>query len=151
MNKSKEDLLIDYSKSNNIYGVAELLLTHPNINVNHAGKRYGYTALIEASERGKIKCVELLLKHPNINVNHAGKRHGETALMYASEKGHTKCIELLLKHPNINPLQQDIYGTCYFDDVITHFDSDSEEEVSEEEVFMFQEDDSICSFCGVSH
>ena len=97
-NKSKEDLLIKYSKSNNKEGVAELL--NGTINVNHA--RYGYTALIHASKLGHTECVELLLKHPNINVNHATNNDGHTALRYASYNGNTECVELLLKHPNIN-------------------------------------------------
>ena len=113
--KSKEYLLIDYSKSNNIYGVAELLL-NDTINVNYANKD-GYTALMIANTWGYSECVELLLKHPNINANYATKIDGWTALHFAAiGKYYPKVIiDLLLKHPNINPLQQDIYGTCYFD------------------------------------
>ena len=84
------------------------------MNINHVDK-HGNTALTHASKFGKTECVELLLTHGTINVNHVDKKTGHTALMYASTNGYTKCIELLLKHPTINPLQQDIYGTCYFD------------------------------------
>ena len=122
MYKNKEELLIEYIKKGNTNDAAKLLLTYPNINVNYADND-GWTGLIYASKRGKTECVKLLLKHPNINVNHADKIQGATALHFAAlyiEKNHHKkvVINLLLKHPNINPLQQDIYGTCYFDDII---------------------------------
>ena len=118
-----DDLLIEYSQTGDVKAAESLILEYKdNIDVNHACKRYGYTALIYAIQQQRIQdyyhnspeCVELLLKHPNINVNHANNC-GESALIIASAKGETECLELLLKHPNIDPLQPYIYDTCYFD------------------------------------
>ena len=71
--------------------------------------------LIEYIQEGNIgNFAKLLLSHDTINVNHADK-YGTTALHVAAMEKKEEIIDLLLKHPTINPLQQDIYGSCYFD------------------------------------
>jgi ankyrin repeat protein len=80
--------------------IVELLLTHPEIDVNKAHKG-GATPLIIASQRGFKEIVARLLRHPDIDVNSATTARGDTPLHQASQNGHKEVVELLLMHPSI--------------------------------------------------
>jgi ankyrin repeat protein len=74
-NNNGDNALI-YASFNGYKEIVELLLKHPNININtpegihpvNVQNKFGDTALIAASSRLNKEIVELLLKQPNINV-----------------------------------------------------------------------------------
>ena len=61
--------------------LVQMLITHPNINVNLRGLD-GYTALIKACGQEKVSYTKMILSHPYTNVNLA-TYYGETALTHA--------------------------------------------------------------------
>ena len=61
--------------------LVQMLISHPNINVNLRGLD-GYTALIKASGQEKVSFTKMILSHPYTNVNLA-TYYGETALTHA--------------------------------------------------------------------
>jgi len=69
------------------------LLANQNIAVNMKDD-YGYTALMEASQRGHTEIARALLA-AGANVNMQNK-YGDTALMEASQRGHTEVVRALL-------------------------------------------------------
>ena len=58
----------------------------------------GATALMMASEGGRLEVVRLLVER-GANVNAARKSDGCTAMMWASEKGHLEIAQLLVESP----------------------------------------------------
>jgi serine/threonine-protein phosphatase 6 regulatory ankyrin repeat subunit B len=108
--------------------LVELLLKHPNININ-VRDNAGRTALIyavsitydtkkllldtpgvkEFLESLQQPIVKLLLKHPKIDVN-ALDHNKRTALQYAESFNDIKTIKLLLDHPDIDVNLQDNMG-----------------------------------------
>ena len=61
--------------------LVQMLICHPNINVNLRGLD-GVTALIEASGQEKSSYTKMILSHPHTNVN-LSSYFGETALTHA--------------------------------------------------------------------
>ena len=90
-----EDQLIKASESGDFNKVIQLL-GHENIDVN-AKNKYGNTALILTSYKGRTRIVELLLEHEDIDVN-AENMGGGTALMGASMNGRFGIANLLLAY-----------------------------------------------------
>jgi len=88
-----------YSVINKRKEVVELLLNHPNIDVN-ARTEEGITALIIAAELGYKDIVEILLNYPKIDVN--AQYEKGTALIRAAFNNHKEVVELLLNRPNID-------------------------------------------------
>ena len=70
--------------------VVDLLLAHPDINVNKSNKN-GDVSLMCAANRGHATIVEKLLKSKAIEVN-IKNNDGYTALMCAADKGNAKVI-----------------------------------------------------------
>ena len=62
----------------------------------HKQNKFGYTALIEASRKGKIDIVKLLIyKKVDLNVKDS---YGNTAIMFAHSNKHTEIVRLLRKY-----------------------------------------------------
>lgn len=80
-------------------GIIELLLAHPDIQVNMQA-RNEVTALMIAANMGHSDIVKRLLAHPGIQIN-MQDNSGETALYFAALKSHSHIVELLLRHPDI--------------------------------------------------
>jgi ankyrin repeat protein len=83
------------------YACVQLILNHPDIDVNLRSGYYDDTPLLVASEVGNIDIVKLLLQHKDIDVN----KHnllGKTALQTAGKKGHADIVDLLRKHSAID-------------------------------------------------
>ena len=64
-------------------------------------KAEGSTALLIASEKGKVGCVKVLLAAAGVDVN-AANVAGATALIAACAKGHADVVKELLAAPGIN-------------------------------------------------
>ena len=73
--------IIYFFKSGNSERLVQLLICHPNINVNLRGQD-GFTALIKACGQEKATFVNLILSHPHTNIN-LSTYYGETALTHA--------------------------------------------------------------------
>lgn len=73
--------IIFFFKSGNSERLVQLLICHPNINVNLRGQD-GFTALIKACGQEKATFVNLILSHPHTNIN-LSTYYGETALTHA--------------------------------------------------------------------
>lgn len=80
--------------------ITEMLLAHPSIDVNQTNI-YRETALMIASEKGRIDVVKTLLKVPSINLNLRNKEDN-TALSLAAKGGHTQVVRTLLKDARLN-------------------------------------------------
>ena len=80
---------------------AELLINHPNIDVNKASFYFEETPLHYAVKFGLSKIVKLLLQHPNIDVNKADYIKN-TPLMFAFLYSKEDLADLLINHPNID-------------------------------------------------
>jgi len=72
------------------FQVAEVLIAHPETNVNASSTR-GETALMLAALKGQLKlCEQLLAREADVN------RPGWTPLHYAASAGHPDIVKLLL-------------------------------------------------------
>ena len=97
--------------------IIELLLRHPEIDVNIQDEEIGWSALIYAVYNLQPKSVELLLKHPKIDVN-VQDQWDRTALMYTVSdiydhkniKKIEAIIDLLLQQSGIDANLQDEDG-----------------------------------------
>ncbi len=108
---------------NKNYKCAELLVKHPDINVNGTS-RSGISPLHQLgffSQTHETGMLKLLLSHQDINVN-IQDRDGWTPLMLFCQKDLYKHVKILLQSPNIKPDLEDHegYKALYF------CDSDSE-------------------------
>jgi len=81
--------------------IVELLLTHPNINVNLTQNQELHTPLVYACGVGSPKIAELLLKHPGIDVNLSG-RDNWTPLMTACLVQNLEVVKLFLADPRVD-------------------------------------------------
>ena len=90
--------------------VVQLLLTHPETNVNQTESYGENTPLMRACEKGHEHVVRHLLGHPGIDVSKESK-FGETALFKAVQQRHVQVVAHLLAHPKIDPLQQNFTTT----------------------------------------
>ena len=88
--------------------IAELLINHPNIQVNKVGN-FGQTALILAARRVLGAIVELLLDHPKVDVN-VQNTNGWSALMFAASENNATLVKVLAYHPKIWINQAEING-----------------------------------------
>ena len=78
--------------------IVELLLKHPDINVNSA-------ALHWAVRHGSRAIITMLLQHPGIDVNAVGTQEdfgGMGPLSLACSAGNVEIVELILERPDIN-------------------------------------------------
>ncbi|KAH6908108.1 hypothetical protein BKA70DRAFT_1222909 [Coprinopsis sp. MPI-PUGE-AT-0042] len=80
----------------------QLLLEHPDIDVNIAGPD-GWTALMFAASSGFLAPVHTLLQHPRVIVD-ATNDQGETALAIARRKGHEEVAQLLVQAADADSL-----------------------------------------------
>jgi ankyrin repeat protein len=86
---------------NGYYACVQLILNHPDIDVNLRSGYFNETPLLVASEIGNIEIVKLLLQHKDIDINiQSWKR--KTALQAAGKKGHADIVDLLRKHGAID-------------------------------------------------
>ncbi|KAH6909558.1 ankyrin repeat-containing domain protein [Coprinopsis sp. MPI-PUGE-AT-0042] len=91
--------------------IVDLLLAHPDIEVNLADRIYCRSALMWASAMGRTKSVERLLQSPLVEVNLTSVgREGWSALMWAVNGGCLDIVELLLLHPSIDVNMTDAAG-----------------------------------------
>jgi ankyrin repeat protein len=81
-------------------GELELLLAHPDIDVNMIVK--GETALSMAATNGQEVAAKLLSSVPAIDVNRRRKADGATAFTMACDCGHYEIVRCLLDHPDID-------------------------------------------------
>ena len=81
--------------------VVELLLQHPDCDINLQTPRDKYTALMYASKLGLIGNFQKMLQLPQININ-IQNYENETALHLACFTEKTDVVELLLQHPDID-------------------------------------------------
>jgi ankyrin repeat protein len=79
----------------------QLLLNHPNIDVNLTDGVWDDPPLIVASRTGNIEMVNLLLQHKDIDVNKESCQEG-TPLLTASLTGDIEIVKLLLQHKDID-------------------------------------------------
>jgi ankyrin repeat protein len=82
----------------------ELLLNHPDIDVNLCTTELCTTALIKAVQKGNKSAVQKLLAHSNIDIRFK-RRDGRDALAIAKENRDDQIIELLESYP---------HSTCNF-------------------------------------
>ena len=76
--------------------IVDILLRHPQIDVNNENKRNRKTALFISSEEGHPDIVRMLLRNPQINVMILDS-YGESALQKAALMGHLRVVKLLLR------------------------------------------------------
>ena len=81
--------------------MVELLLGHPQTDVNKGGADSGTTALHWAAYHGYAGIVRRLLAHPNVSADQAAD-NGATALHFATESGALEAMELLLERPEVD-------------------------------------------------
>jgi len=103
------DLLIDASAAGRTDRVAELLAVGVDVN---AKDESGRTALMIASQRGRIETLSVLLE-ASVALNVQREQDGRTALMMAVEQGHTEAVRMLLD-AGANPDVADGEGTALF-------------------------------------
>ncbi|MGB6977355.1 MAG: ankyrin repeat domain-containing protein [Gammaproteobacteria bacterium] len=89
--------------------VIEMLLQHPQINVN-GENRDGSTPLHVAAMNGYIAECEKLLERPEIAVNVHDNYYRMTPLHYAALNREIDSIEMLVRHPEIDMNIKDKYG-----------------------------------------
>ena len=106
--------------------VVELLLAHPETDVNKTMSVNGSTPLTMACWKGHNKVVELLLAHPMTDVNKTMtmtnswdlecQATGATPLIIACKEGHERVVQLLLSNPEtkVNQVTTDDYGFSPF-------------------------------------
>jgi len=78
--------------------IVELLLSHPNIDVNKVAN--GITALDAAIYNGQIKVVEMLLNDERVDVNQSNES-GRSALVVACKFGIVEAVRLILQQPRL--------------------------------------------------
>jgi len=79
--------------------IVQLLLSHPNINVNIPSNGYGWTPLIRSANNGLIEVTSILLDHPTTDISICD-RGGATALAWATTKRHDHIIRMLEERNN---------------------------------------------------
>ena len=72
-----------------------LLLSHPNININHRSNN-NVTALIRAAEFNNLEVLRVLLSQPRVRIS-TRDGDGYTAVKLAEEMGYKECVGLLEK------------------------------------------------------
>ena len=89
--------------------IVDILLNHPNIDVNKNNTDNGFMPLIHAiletikhGSEGYIT-VATLLSHKNIDPNQQPALHGVTCLYVAVRDNELTCVQMLLNHPKILP------------------------------------------------
>lgn len=79
--------------------IVEELLKHDALDVNHKNE-LGNTALIRASDKGKVAIVSKLLQHSMVDANHQNN-DGVSALIQASIHGRHEIVVQLLNHDGV--------------------------------------------------
>jgi ankyrin repeat protein len=95
------------------FEIAQLLLTHPQCNVNAQNDNNGCTALHLAAANNGVEIVQLLIAH-RCNVN-TQDNHGYTALHLAVTNDKFEVAQLLLAHP-----QCDVNAQNKFNETALH-------------------------------
>ena len=91
--------------------VVQVLLAHPNIQMNKTSLNTCTTPLREACRRGHDEVAKLLISQPSCDVNLADTRD-KSPLMAAAVRGSIDVVKALLAHPDIQ-----INQTAFFDQV----------------------------------
>lgn len=99
-----------YASRHNRIDILQLLLAHPDIDVNISDSD-GITPLLDAVCKNHIDIVQLLLQNPRTDIN-AQNNLGKTALIGASTLNLPDIVRLLLAHPDIdvNISDRDLFG-----------------------------------------
>lgn len=84
---------------NSHFHIAEMLLKHPNTDVNFYFSSESTNVLFKCVYSNHIEGVELLLQHPKIDVNQTSNLHmkGRTPLFLACQRGNIQITKLLLE------------------------------------------------------
>jgi ankyrin repeat domain-containing protein 50 len=81
-------------------GIVKLLLERKDVDVNTQHSRWGYlSALMIASEHGRIDIVKELLKRPDIRINDMALARNYSALTLAVDYNQLEVVKLLLSDP----------------------------------------------------
>ncbi|MBQ6516000.1 ankyrin repeat domain-containing protein [bacterium] len=113
MPDKKGNYPLTHCSYNGLTSIVELLITHPDIDVNIKDKD-GDTPLNNATLKAQRDVVKQLIEHPETNVNMKNK-NGQTALMLAIKGGLNQTAETILKHPDVDIYAEDNEGRTAFD------------------------------------
>ena len=88
--------------SNKHNNVVQLLLNHPQIDVNIVNRAYGYCALHCAAFRDNHEGMAALLARQDLTTINQRNDDGETPIMKAVWYKAVNCFKLLLAHPDVD-------------------------------------------------
>jgi ankyrin repeat protein len=108
LNKDKKTSLFIASRKNYSKYI-KLLLTFPEIDVNFAEEKRGFTPLWIACRYNNVDSLKILLNHPEIDINKANN-YDITPLHIASSIGNIECLKLLINIKNIDVNKADRDG-----------------------------------------
>ena len=86
--------------------IFQLLLQHPEIDINFQNDKNWNTVLMDEIVKWNNEMIKILLKQPSININTQNYKK-QTTLMLAIDTWNTDTIETILSHPKINLNLQD--------------------------------------------
>ena len=96
--------------SNKHNNVVQLLLNHPQIDVNIVNRAYGYCALHYAVNGHNHKGMAALLARQDLTTINQRSNHGRTPIMRAlTGPTRVNCFNLLLAHPEVDLDTRDKY------------------------------------------
>ena len=100
-------LALSYNHNN----VVQLLLNHPQINVNKVSYRvsYGYCALHHAVIGDNHEGMAALLARQDLTTINQRENQGRTPIMKALQQNAVTCFNLLLAHPEVDLDTRDNY------------------------------------------
>ena len=81
--------------------MAQLLINHPNCDINATTPGFGSPPLHVAASKNHTAIVQLLLQQPNCDIN-AFSSYGYNALTHAASYNSVEVAKLLINHPNID-------------------------------------------------
>ena len=90
--------------------VVQLLLNHPQIDVNIVNRAYGYCALHYAVNGHNHKGMAALLARQDLTTINQRSNEGKTPIMFAVGLNRVNWFKLLLAHPQVDLNQKDYYG-----------------------------------------
>ena len=107
------------SSNKEIQESLEVLLNHPNFDINETRTYFNMTLLHYACLNKNSELVQKLCQYPNIDVN-IRDYTGRTPLMIACEFYNPKAVKILLQHPNTNVDATDFDGNTASDFIWRH-------------------------------
>ena len=85
----------------NYVELSEILLSHPDIDVNNQDV-VGLSSLMIACAKGSVEVTKNLVEAPGIDVNCQDDLSGNTAAIWAMIQNHAGCVEILSKNPEVD-------------------------------------------------